>query len=178
MSSRSDEPKEPVKLYCPNSATCCMHLTLFTANKLFLPLTSWTAINLHHWLMKDNDVLLWKVMPKLCNRILYKTQTLAQFDKRFSNPYYKSSLLELLSQNYCMWPTEWNLEHKTEQTTIKWRTLNSKCNVAVFSLLCIPFQRFSLPQFHTSCKVCLMLDASWSHTSHFVSTWAELIYAL
>jgi len=53
------------------------------------------------------------------HRILYKTQTLAQLDKKFSNLYYKSSLLELLSQNYCMRPAEWNLEHKTKQTTIK-----------------------------------------------------------
>lgn len=112
------------------------------------------------------------------HRILYKTQTLAQLDKKFSNPYYNSSLLELLTQIYCMQPTGWNLEHKTEQTTIKWRTLNSNCTVAVFSLLCIPFQMFGLTQFHTSCKVCLMLDASWSHISHFVSTRVEIIYVL
>lgn len=69
--------------------------------------------------MKDNDVVMKVYAKTLEHRILYKTQTLVQLDKKFSNLYYKSTLLELLSQNYCMRSTEWNLEHQTEQTTIK-----------------------------------------------------------
>jgi hypothetical protein len=110
--------------YCPNSTTGCMHLPLVSVSKLFLPVISRTEINLHHWLMKNGNVPSWKVTPTLEHRVLYKTHT--HSDKKFSNLYYKSSLLELLSLNYCTWPTEWNLEHKTQQTTLEWWTFKQQ----------------------------------------------------
>ena len=113
------------------------------------------------------------------HRVLCNTQTLAQLDKKFSQPLLEeltigTSVSELL---HVANRVEFRTQNRTDYNKMM-DFINNNYTVAVFSLLCIPFQIFSLPQSHTSCKVWLMLDASCSHTSHFVLTWVESIHAL